>query len=167
MLWWNGPKWLTSFEWLKNRKEIAEGPVPEACLVEMTAKDRKAVTPALTMNSEPAMLCNIIQSEAFSNLGRHQRVTALALKFIKLLKSQRQGDVNQKPEIHVTGVDIEEAELLWIKEVEREMKSKENFKMRWDQLGLFEDDKGVIVDSGTGSLQIRRSIQSCLTLATT
>ena len=65
----------------------------------MRAKNRKTVTTALTMNSEPAMLCNIIQIEAFSNFGRLLRVTALVLKFIKLLKAQREGDVNQKPEI--------------------------------------------------------------------
>ena len=86
MLWWNGPKWLTSFEGLENRKEIAEEPVPAACLVEMRAKDRKTVTNALVMNSEPAMMCNNIQSKAFSNLGRLLRVTALILKFIKLSK---------------------------------------------------------------------------------
>ena len=44
VLWWNGPKWLTSFEGLENRKEIAEEPVPEACLVEVRAKDRNTVT---------------------------------------------------------------------------------------------------------------------------
>ena len=49
------PKWLTSFEGLENRKEIAEDPVPEARLVEMRVKDRKTVTTALTMNSEPTM----------------------------------------------------------------------------------------------------------------
>ena len=102
---------------MENRKEIAKEPVPEACLVEMRAKDR-IVTTALAMNSEPAMRCNIIQSEAYSNLGRLLRVTALGLTFIKLLKAQRQGDVNQKPEIHVTSADMEEAELLWIKEVQ-------------------------------------------------
>ena len=96
----------------------------------MRAKDRKTVTTALAMNSELSMLCNIIQSEAFSNLGLLLRVTALVLKFIKLLKGQRQGDVNQKPEIHVTGADIEEAELLWIKKIQREMKSKEKFTIR-------------------------------------
>ena len=51
MLWWNGPKWLTSFEGLENRKEMAEEPVPEACLVKMRVKDRKTVTTALAMNS--------------------------------------------------------------------------------------------------------------------
>ena len=95
MLWWNSRKWLISFEGLENRKEIAEEPVPEACLVEMRVKDQRTVTTALAMNSEPAMLCNIIQSETFSNLGRLLRVTALVLKFIKLLKALRQGDVNQ------------------------------------------------------------------------
>ena len=55
----------------------------------MRAKDRKIVTTALAMNSEPAMLRNVIQSEAFSNLGRLLRVTALRVKFIKLLKVQR------------------------------------------------------------------------------
>ena len=33
--------------------------------------------------------------------------------------------MNQKPKTHVTGADIEEAELLWIKEVQREMISKD------------------------------------------
>ena len=70
-------------------------------------KDRKIVKTALAVNGEPAILCNIIQSEAFSNLGRLLRVTTLVLKFIKLLKAQGQGDVNQKPEIHGTGADIE------------------------------------------------------------
>ena len=125
VLWWNGPEWLTSFEGLENRKEITEEQVPEACLVEMRAKDRKTVTTAFAMNSEPAMLCNIIQSEAFSNLGRLLRFTDLVLKFIKLLKAQRLGNVNHKPEIHVTGADIEEAELLWIEEIQREMMSKD------------------------------------------
>ena len=98
----------------------------------MRGNDRKIVTTALAVNGEPAMLCNNFQSEA------------LVLKFFKLLKAQRQGDVNQRPEIHVTGAVIEEAELLWIKEVQREMKSKEMVKMRSHQLGLFEDDEGVI-----------------------
>ena len=64
------PKWLTSFEGFENRKEIAEDPVAETHLVEMRVNDRKTGTTALAMNSEPAMLCNIIQCEAFSNLGR-------------------------------------------------------------------------------------------------
>ena len=105
VLWLNGPKWLTSFEGLENWREIAEEPVPLACLVEMRAKDRKTVTTALVMNSELAMLSNIIQSEAFSNLRRLLRVTPLVLKFIELLKAQRQGDMNQKPKIHLTGAD--------------------------------------------------------------
>ena len=44
----------------------------------------------------------------------------------------------------MTGADTEEAELLWIKEVQREMKSKKKVKMRSHQLELCEDDKGVI-----------------------
>ena len=160
MLWWNGPKWLSSFKGLEDRKEIAEEPVSEACLVEMRAKDRKIVTTAPAMNSEPAMLCNIIQSEAFSNLGRLPRVTALLLKFIKLLKAQRQEDVKQKPEMHVTGADEEEAELLWMKEVQREMNSKETFKMRSHQLGLFEDDKGVVRCQGRlGKSEVTDSVK--------
>ena len=44
----------------------------------------------------------------------------------------------------MTVADIEEAELLWINDVQRAMKSKQKFKMRSHQLGLFEDDKEVI-----------------------
>ena len=81
------PSGLLLLEGLENRTEIAEEPVPEACFVEMRAKDRKIVTTALAMNSEPAILC-----EAFSNLRRLLRITTLVVKFIKLLKARRQGD---------------------------------------------------------------------------
>ena len=68
--------------------------------------------------------------------------------------------MNQKLEIHVTGADIEEAELLWIKEVQREMKSKEKFKMSSHQLGLFEDDKGVIRCQGRlGNIKLADSVK--------
>lgn len=43
----------------------------------------------------------------------------------------------------MTGADKEEAELLWTKNVQREMKRKDKFKIREHQLGLFEDDKRV------------------------
>lgn len=62
----NGPKWLTGFEGLQNRKEIAED---EACLIQVLARDREIATTALAMNSDPTMLGDIILSEAFSNLN--------------------------------------------------------------------------------------------------
>ena len=69
--------------------------------------------------------------------------------------------MNQKVEIHVTGAEIEVAKLLWIKEVKRKMKSKEKFKMRSHQLGLFKDDKGVIRCQGRlGNRELAGSVSN-------
>ena len=41
-LWWNGPKWLTDSEGPDEPNKSDEELLPEGCLAEMKAKDRKA-----------------------------------------------------------------------------------------------------------------------------
>ena len=63
----------------------------------------------------------------------------LVLKFVKLLKAKCRGNKEEKPEL--TSEDLEEAELYWIKEVQRSLKCKEKFGSWKQQLSLFEDER--------------------------
>ena len=145
-LWWNGPKWLTSSESLDTANALNKELLPEECLTEMKASDQRVALTgdlsALTVNSEPALLSNVLQCEAFSSLERLLRVTALVLKFVKLLKAKCRGNKEEKPEL--TSEDLEEAELYWIKEVQQSLKCKEKFGSWKQQLSLFEDERGVV-----------------------
>ena len=136
-------KILTSSESLDTANSLNKELLPEECLTEMKASDRRVALTgdlsALTVNSEPALLSNVLQCEAFSNL---ERVTALVLKFVKLLKAKCRGNKGEKPEL--TSKDLEEAELYWIKEVQQSLKCKEKFGSWKQQLSLFEDERGVV-----------------------
>ncbi|CAB4021831.1 E3 ubiquitin- ligase DZIP3 [Paramuricea clavata] len=70
-------------------------------------------------------ISDIHEQVDYSSLGRLLRVTAVVLKFIKLLKSRvKQEDPPTNSE--VTSTDIELARVLWIKELQEEMKLNEN-----------------------------------------
>ena len=111
----------------------------------MKAKDLKAVLTgdtALTVNAESVSLSNIIHCGEFSSLERLLRVTALVLKFVRILKAKRSGSKRAKSEL--TSVDLEGAKLYWIKEVQASLKTQEKFRSWQQQWSLFEDDKGVV-----------------------
>lgn len=144
-LWWNGPKWLTDSEGHDEPNRFDEELLPEECLSEMKAKDRKAEFAgdlcALTVNGQPASLNTAIECSAFSCLERLLRVTALVFKFIRLLKAKHRGADKLS---EVTSADMEEAELCWIREVQRSLKDNKNIKSWKQQWNLFEDDRGVV-----------------------
>ena len=144
-LWWNGPKWLCNPEGSAETNKFDEELPPEECLSKMKAKDQKAELvgdlSALTVNSQSTLLDNVIDCKAFSCLECLLRVTALVFKFIRLLKAKHRG-TEEKPEI--ASADMEEAELCWIKEVQRSLKDKDKFRSWKQQLNLFEDERGVV-----------------------
>ena len=107
----------------------------------MKAKDLKAVLTgdtALTVNAESVSLSNISHCGEFSGLERLLRVTALVLKFVRILKAKRSGNNRAKSEL--TSVDLEEAKLYWIKEVQASLKTQEKFRSWKQQWSLFEDE---------------------------
>ena len=68
---------------------------------------------------------------------------AVVLKFIKLLKSRvRQEDPPSN--LEVTSTDIELARVLWIKELQEEMKLNKKFKSWNRDLSLFTDENGTV-----------------------
>ena len=134
---WNGPKWLTISEGPDTASELNEELFPEEFLREMKASTRKVALTgelsALTMNSELTWLSNVIHFEASSSHERLLQVTALVMNFVKLLKARYRGDKGE--ELELTSADVEEAELSWIKDVQKSLKCKKEFgswKQQWN-----------------------------------
>ncbi|XP_028414079.1 uncharacterized protein LOC114537147 [Dendronephthya gigantea] len=106
-------------------------------------KESKDTRSTMLVHGSEDSISNVISCRDYSTLGRLLRVTAVVLKFIKLLKSKvRQEDLSTNSE--VTRVDIELAQVLWIKELQVKLKVNEKFK-EWNRdLGLFTDESGVV-----------------------
>ena len=111
----------------------------------MKAKDRKAELAgdlsALTVNCQPSSLNTAIECKAFSCLQRLLRVTALVFKLIKLLKVKHRGADEMS---EGTSADMVEAELCWIREVQRSLKDSKNIKSWKQQWNVFEDERWVV-----------------------
>ena len=69
------------------------------------------------------------------------RVTALVLKFVRILRKKCQGR-------EVSASDIKEAELLWLKEVQTSSKRNPKYESWSQEFGLFTDDKGLVTCGG-------------------
>ncbi|CAB4044190.1 Hypothetical predicted protein, partial [Paramuricea clavata] len=113
----------------------------------MKVKDQRALDKetlsTMIVHGSKDSISNVINCKDYSSLGRLLRVTAVVLKFIKLLKSRvKQEDPPTNSE--VTSTDIELARVLWIKELQEEMKLNENFKSWNRDLGLFTDENGTV-----------------------
>ena len=70
----------------------------------------------LTTNSTTINLNQVIDCEKISNVNKLFRITALVLKFVKLLKRSRN---NENPEKLLTHEEIEEAKNLWYMEIQK------------------------------------------------
>jgi hypothetical protein len=145
-LWWSGPKWLSATE-SPAKENIDNDVVPVECRIEMKVKDQRALdketlSTMLVYGSKDS-ISNVINCKGYSSLGRLLRVSAVVLKFIKLLKSRvRQEDPPTNSE--VTSTNIELVRVLWIKELQEEMKLNEKFKSWNRDLGLFTDENGTV-----------------------
>ena len=138
LLWRNGPKWLSD---VLDDREQQTVEMPEECITEMKAADRRLTHGLLTTNSAPS-LQQIMKCEDYSNLPKLLRVTANILKFVRLLKRKvKPADSNDEtPE---QPDDIELAERLWIIESQSSLSQDKSFEMWKRQFNLFVDANGV------------------------
>ena len=85
------------------------------------------------IENNDACLSSIIDINKFSSLIKLLRVTAYVIKFIKILKKKLQNTEdesvlkNNTEEINVTGEDIRNAKILWIKDVQTVMMTDKRF----------------------------------------
>ena len=98
-LWMEGPKWLTSIT--EDTKSVFNSThVPEECLAEVRAEEKvKCQTSSLFLSAtEPCGIAQIMEAKDFSDLQRLLRVSALVLKFVRIMKSLLKKDVSSPSE---------------------------------------------------------------------
>ena len=146
-LWIGGPTWLTEDEESAS-EEFNDEQLPRECLDEMKVGDKekwKAETSSsllVSADQGTVGIATILKCEDYSDLQRLLRVTALILKFVKIMKAKLQKDVHTPEEL--TSQDVAEAETLWIKEVQSSLSKNPKFEIWRQQFGLFTDEHGTV-----------------------
>jgi hypothetical protein len=133
-LWWNGPVELE-----EGRKVWVE--MPTECTDELRSTTRKECG-LLISESSRAHLSNIIDIHCHSTLNKLLVVTAYVLKFVKMLRFFHTHR-DQSEEINEIVGFLDQAEILWIKEVQGQLEKNRNF-LKWKaQLRLFKDESKI------------------------
>lgn len=121
---------------------------PEACLKEMTVKNREQIkTVTLITNTETHSISSNIDLVRFSNFQRLLRVTAYVLQFVKKLKERVNGG-QQVFESDVSATDLKDAEQCWILDVQGSLRLNKKFEAWSQEFNLFTDCDGVLRGRG-------------------
>ena len=134
-LWHCGPDWLQLGNTLKSPSEMKE--MPSECLAEMKVGDKKTHT---LLTCEVASLDKVIRCKEHSSLSRLTSVTSY-VKFVQALKRA----ISHSPD----SLDAEEpstAEVLWIRESQRQLMEDKHFTTWTKQFGLFRDENHIIME---------------------
>lgn len=140
--------WFCGPDWLKTNQEASkviscEETLPSECLNEMRVKDRKeclSEESTLLTTSNEEKLDKVIDCKRHSRLSKLLRITALVCKFINILKAR----VTDKAKISVeiSTDDINEAENLWIKNIQAGLLSTHQFGNWEREFGIYRDHEG-------------------------
>ena len=139
-IWLHGPSWLSE-DTIQTDMAIymceREDSVPEECRCEMKIKNHSLLLAASTTE------CNfpVLNCEVYSNLQHLFRVTALVMKFLKVLKARKQGEEDTSGTL--TATDVSEAEQYWIKVIQTSLTKNPKFSSWRQQLGLYLDGSGL------------------------
>ena len=127
-LWWRGPAWLSG------PKE--EWPVSQICETPQSIDEEKKITVTVTGMTNKFGISSIIEINAFSRLGKLLRVTTWVKRFLFNMLCIRNG--TEKREGMLSGSEIADAERLWIKSSQDELKSDRNYEDLATKLKLTE-----------------------------
>ena len=134
-VWLTGPAWLKTSEQPPVQK-ATEGESAEV-LAECT-RELKKVQPQSAVNVVTAkdenLIGQLIDCKTYSSYQRLLRVTAYVLKFVRLLR--RSENVKM-------GSLVDEAEILWVKDIQQTSPVSARLEKSKTQLGIFVDDQGV------------------------
>ena len=132
-LWRHGPDWLVDF-----KREFEEDNIrmPEECLKEMKVSYYNLTHSSSTTN-EPSSLDKAIVCENFSRLQRLLRVTAYVIRFVEQLKPKLKNENIPFKADELTSLEISRAEVMWIKQVQRNLTSNKAFQVWGRQFDLF------------------------------
>lgn len=133
ILWRDGPGWICE----GNPTQDQECHQPEECLTELRNKDRQLVH-GLLMAGNTAKLSHIMDCGNYSSLKRLLSVTALVMKFGRMLLDKvRCGGQTKSRDLKAA------AEHLWILECQQVVVADKSFKHWRSQFNLFQDESGV------------------------
>ena len=132
ILWRDGPGWIRE----GNPTQDKECHQPEECLTELRNKDRQLVH-GLLMAGNTAKLSHIMDCRNYSSLKRLLSVTALVMKFGRMLLDKiRCGEQTNPRDLKAA------AEHLWILECQQVVVADKSFKHWQSQFNLFQDESG-------------------------
>ena len=158
-LWWKGPQWLTldlsaypDREFAQSDVELTEECMKE-CRIKLPTKGNTTVVnvanvsethPPETVGS--TKLSEIIDHKSYSSVTKLFRVTAWVKRFIRNLKTKKAcGKIDPllKPST-LTVEEINDAEKIWIREIQEHVKKQKNYQDLTNQLGLYADKDHII-----------------------
>ena len=141
--WCKGPSWLLlpKEDWPSFKTPSS---LTEEAMSEMKASEKRNMNAVLTAFSATAPtvdVTKVIFCENYSCVNRLLLVTALVRRFIVLLKKTKGERKTLKA---VTTEDINEAEALWLKSLQRSLLADHRYPQWQEKLGLFVDESGLI-----------------------
>ena len=148
-LWWSGPKWLNEPESSWPSSDVAVDCPTKECMME--ARKKQVSNPVentqvtVTATNDVVNLEEIIGARKHSDSERLFRTTAWMLRFVHNLKV-RTGILTEEQvcTADLLNCEISKAEILWLKTVQKTAKSESNYRQLERDLGLFEDEDGVV-----------------------
>ena len=147
-LWWDGPPFIRESpeNW---QSDITETEPSIACLKESRKNEEllskaNKVSVNLSVKSSSVNHGNLIQVEKFSDVAKLYRVTAYVLRFIQSLRNKVHHVEEKFTTGFITTQEFNDAETLWIKESQKDLKDIENYKQLERDLVLFKDQAGLV-----------------------
>ncbi|CAB4004997.1 Hypothetical predicted protein [Paramuricea clavata] len=142
-LWRNGPPWLS--EELQPNDELIDEPSPsEECLRKLKKKPHHSPTALLTEATDQGIK-ELMNIATFSNYHWLLRVTVYVLRFVRKLKAnvKRRADESQERLKNSWLEEINEAETLWLKEMQASLPGHLKYRDWRRQIRIFVDEKGI------------------------
>ena len=134
-LWLSGPDWLSTSQDLPDEDMGTDAEVPEECHQEM--KSKKTAHSLIVAQGQGPHIGKLISCENFSSLHRLLRVTALVLKFVRLLCLKVKKSNESAP---IEGLsDIDRARLYWLRDAQSQLQQDNKFSLWRHQFNLFLD----------------------------
>ena len=134
-LWRYGPDWLKDSLTANDADELAE--MPKECSKELRASNKKSHN--LVATEVKHTIGDVIQCERFSSFRRLVRVTAYAMRAVKLFQGKRTSQSSSSIAIQ----ELSEAERRWIEDSQGSLEREKSFDSLKPQLNLFRDENGL------------------------